>query len=327
MVPELSPSAACVEDTDLNLSDEAFGDLLLRLFEFSPIAMVISTTGPGPHFYVKVNNAFVALTGFTWDELAGQDMLTCGPAIDTPARERRMQLLDEVGVFRLEEADIRHASGAIIPTLVSSQRSVIGGVAYDVDILVDVSDRVALQTARERDLALAALTDGLTGLPNRMGFDLHLFNRLAEADPQQRVALAFIDLNGFKRINDRYGHAKGDEALKIIAARLRDHCREGDFAARIGGDEFAIVLDATGSHALDLEKTMRRIADAVFVPVAMADGSMHPIGAAIGIALQNGPDNTIDDLFHRADRKMYLAKSTGHPVWIRTAPLAENELG
>lgn len=326
MMPTPSLSAQC-EAADLNLSDEDFGDLLTRLFAFSPIAMVISTTGPGPRRYVKANKAFIDLTGYSWEEMAGRDMLECGPTIDTPARDRRTGLLDDYGGYMLEEVEIRHASGKLIPTLVSSQRSAILGIAYDVYMLVDVSERVAMQKARERDLALAALTDSLTDLPNRMGFDLHLFSRLAEADPQQRVALAFIDLNGFKRINDRYGHAKGDEALKIIAARLRDHCREGDFAARIGGDEFAIVLDATGSHALDLEKTMRRIADAVFVPVAMADGSMHPIGAAIGIALQNGPDNTIDDLFHRADRKMYLAKSTGHPVWIRTAPLAENELG
>jgi len=326
MVPTPSPSADCPVGADLNLSDEAFGDLLLRLFEFSPIAMVISTTGPGPHFYVKANNAFLDLTGFSWEELAGQDMLECGPAIDTPARERRMQLLDDVGGYRLEETEIRHASGALIPTLASSQRSVIGGVAYDVDMLVDVSERVAMQTLRERDLALAALTDGLTDLPNRMGFDLHLFNRLAEAGPQDRVALAFIDLNGFKKINDRYGHAKGDEALKVIGARLRDNCPDGDFVARIGGDEFAIVLEATGREAQDVERTMRRIADAVFVPIAMSDGSTHPIGAAIGIALQNGPDNTIDDLFHRADRKMYLAKSTGRPIWIRSAPLAGSEL-
>ena len=309
------------------LSAETLGFLLQRLFDLSPVAMLITSTGPGPHRYVKANNAFLELTGFSWQEIAGHDMLARGAAINSPARDRRLRILDEQGGYRLEEVEIRHANGMVIPTLASSQRSVIDGVAYDIDVLVDISERVALQKAREQDLALAALTDGLTGLPNRMGFDVHLARRLADAGSEKRMALAFIDLNGFKKINDLYGHAVGDEALKTIAGRLRDNCRESGFAARIGGDEFAIALDVRSDEACTVEQHMQRIADAVFVPIPVPGGVEHPIGAAIGIALQNGPDDTIDDLFRRADQKMYYAKSTGQPVWIRIAPMGDGDPG
>ena len=325
MVPTPTLDLPDLQAEEPNLSAEALSILLQRLFELSPVAMLISTAGP--HRYVKANKAFLDMTGFSWQEIAGQEMAKRGAAINSPARDRRLRILEEQGGYRLEEVDIRHANGVVIRTLASSQRSIIDGIIYDIDVLVDISDREALQRAREHDLALAALTDSLTGLPNRMGFDLHLAQRLADATVETRVALAFIDLNGFKTINDRYGHAVGDEALRTIAARLRANRREGDFAARIGGDEFAMVLDVKGEDAGAVERHMRAMADAVFVPIPMPDGGAHPIGAAIGIALQNGVEDTIDELFRRADRKMYFAKSTGQPVWIRVEPMVDGERG
>ncbi|HSI41851.1 MAG TPA: sensor domain-containing diguanylate cyclase [Xanthobacteraceae bacterium] len=292
------------------------------MFEFSPVAMLISTTGPDTHRYVKANKAFLDLTGFSWDELAGQDMLERGPAVDSPARKRRLRLLQEHGGYRLEEVEIRHAGGALIPTLVSSQRSTIAGVSYDVDMLMDVSDRVAVQRARERDLAVAARTDGLTGLPNRLDFDLQLAERLAGAAAHTAVALAFIDLNGFKPINDRYGHSIGDMVLRELANRLRRSRRDSDFVARIGGDEFAIIFDLPKGETLSLDGMLRRIADSLFEPIVVGDGRTLTFGAAIGVAVHDKPGGNVDDLFRLADRQMYRAKATGERICIRIATKA-----
>lgn len=320
-MPPQDPSLPVEEHPELE--PETLAALLLRMFEFSPVAMLISTTGPEAHRYLKANKAFLELSGFSWEEIAGQDMTAAGPAIDSPARNRRLRLLDEQGGYRLEEVEIKHASGRIVHTLVSSQRSMINGLTYDFDVLLDVSDLVALQKEREQQLASAARTDGLTGLPNRMAFDLKLAERLAAAGTDTRVALAFIDLNRFKPINDRYGHGIGDEVLRELAARLLQNCEQDEVAARIGGDEFAIILNLPAGETSSLAARLGGIAAAVFRPIAIAEGTLLQVGAAIGVGIQTRAHDREADLLQLADRQMYIAKATGEPVCIRMATTDE----
>lgn len=303
----------------------ALGVLLMRMFDFSPIPISISTIEPAR--YVQVNAAYLELTGFTWADIAGADMTRCGAAIDSPERQRRRRLLDTQGFYRVEEVTIRRKDGREIPTLISAQRSTIDGVAYDVEMLIDVSDRVALQAARERELSAAALTDGLTGLANRIGFDRHLAEALAGAGPERATLLVFIDLNGFKQINDSQGHAAGDEVLRAVARRLAGQCRDGDCAARIGGDEFALVMRRVPEEREAVRQALDRMAAAVFTPVALSgrgtkDAAIE-VGGAIGVGLTVTAATGTDEVLALADRQMYLAKATGARLAVRIAAIED----
>jgi diguanylate cyclase (GGDEF)-like protein len=157
-------------------------------------------------------------------------------------------------------------------------------------------------------LALLAHHDSLTGLPNRKLLADRLQQALARAQRHDtRVALLFLDLDGFKRINDNVGHEAGDEVLKQVAARLSGVVRQSDTVARLGGDEFVLLADDLGSNA---EESACRLAqkciDALTAPLPLRDTS-HVLGVSIGIALSSGRDDA-DELLAAADRAMYAVK-------------------
>lgn len=145
--------------------------MLVRMFESAPIAMSITTSDMKTSSYVKVNDAYLRLTGLKWDEIKGKKLTDGGAAIDNPARDRRHRLLLEEGSYELEEVDITHADGTIVPTLISAQRTVVDDVSFDVEIIIDVSARVRQQREIESALKTSARTDALSGLPNRACFD------------------------------------------------------------------------------------------------------------------------------------------------------------
>jgi len=171
----------------------------------------------------------------------------------------------------------------------------------------DITERRDL----EERLRRMAQYDPLTGLPNRALFSDRLGQALAAArrDGGARLAVAFIDLDGFKPINDDYGHDVGDALLVAVAARIRDGLRESDTAARIGGDEFVLLLPGVGEPATALmvaEKILRDIRQ----PVRIGDLSLS-LSASIGIAVY--PDHGEDELSlsRSADQAMYCVKREG----------------
>ena len=164
-------------------------------------------------------------------------------------------------------------------------------------------------------LQALARHDPLTGLPNRLMFEEHLAKAIERARRNTtRVALVFIDLNGFKAINDEHGHAAGDKVLQETGARLGEALRESDTIARIGGDEFVAILEGIAQdRSLDQEAASiaRKILDALAAPVPIGDTPLR-IGASLGIAVFPDHAPSMDRLIHIADLAMYAAKRSGN---------------
>ena len=299
------------------IDEKVLSAILLDMFEFAPLAISISTAASEGARYVKVNPAYLRLIGRSKEDLLNQDMLETGAAIQNPDRTRRLALLDDVGSYRLEEVLIRHADGTVIPTLISAWRGVYQEQKLDVEIIMDASDHVRMRKDLEGYLTQAALTDRLTGLPNRAHFDQHLELSLRDAPPAgEVVALAFLDLNGFKQVNDGFGHDAGDELLKMIAGRLRAAVEPGDFIARLGGDEIALLFRVAPADLGALVSRLDRLLTEVFQPVETA-GWRLAVGAACGLSVQGPGRETSSGLLKAADRQMYLAKATGAFVALR----------
>jgi diguanylate cyclase (GGDEF)-like protein len=171
--------------------------------------------------------------------------------------------------------------------------------------------RHAIERTRvERELTQLAKFDPLTGLPNRQLFRDRLEQALRRIDRGgQILALIFIDLDGFKAVNDRYGHAIGDRLLKAVAGRLRRVVRRSDTVARLGGDEFTIILEGL-RHVDDAA----RVAEHALVSLRQSfelGGIVVELGASLGVAIASHPSEVPDALTHRADVAMYRAKAQG----------------
>jgi diguanylate cyclase (GGDEF)-like protein/PAS domain S-box-containing protein len=181
-----------------------------------------------------------------------------------------------------------------------------GSVTSIMALVQDVSDRVQV----ERHQQYVANHDALTGLYNRAAFHEQLRLSLGEVKKSGgTVALLFIDLDGFKRINDEQGHHAGDQVLRIVAQRLGSAVREGDTVARLGGDEFLVMLDSNRTsdepHVIG-----HRIIDALNQPMEVNGCSLR-VGASIGVAVHPPMEGEIDVLMGAADEAMYAAKRDG----------------
>jgi diguanylate cyclase (GGDEF)-like protein len=171
--------------------------------------------------------------------------------------------------------------------------------------------RHAIERKRiERELSELARFDPLTGLPNRLLFRDRLAQAVQRIDRRDHVvALIFIDLDGFKAVNDRYGHAMGDRLLVAVAGRLRRLVRRTDTVARLGGDEFTIILEGL-SHPDDAA----RVAEQALLSLRQAfeiGGVVIELGASLGVAIASHAAEVPDALTHRADAAMYRAKVRG----------------
>jgi diguanylate cyclase (GGDEF)-like protein len=160
-----------------------------------------------------------------------------------------------------------------------------------------------------RAAELRAATDALTGLANRAAFTRMLETATAHAERHGGgFALAFLDLDGFKAINDTRGHAAGDQVLIAVAARCKAVARANDHLCRLGGDEFVILLDGVVTRE-QAELAALRYASAIEEPVALASGAAVRVGASLGLALCPVDGNTASELVAVADQRMYATKA------------------
>ena len=171
---------------------------------------------------------------------------------------------------------------------------------------------ISLLKEAEAGLALQAHHDALTGLPNRRSLHDRLGGALKRLSRQPgAVAVLFLDLDGFKNVNDTLGHETGDEVLRQVAGRIQSAIRDVDTAARIGGDEFVVVLEnVTGDPAAAASRVATKLIAAVSTPLELSVGRAV-VGTSIGIALADDPRADPDALLRSADNAMYRAKSGG----------------
>ena len=257
---------------------------------------------------ISVNRAFETITGYTAEEAIGQTprILKSGRHDAAFYRVLWNRLIHD-GQWQGEVWN-RRKSGEIYPEWlsISSTRDSAGNLQNFIAVFSDIS---SLKEAEERIRNLAYF-DPLTQLPNRQ----LLFDRLQQAlivaeRSDTKLALAFLDLDRFKTINDSLGHSVGDELLIQVAARLRGCLRESDTVARLGGDEFLIILPQLSDiHYVTM--VVRKISKAVSEPYLIGKRELH-ITPSIGIAIY--PENGLDPetLIRNADAAMYQAKALG----------------
>ena len=206
---------------------------------------------------------------------------------------------------RQDTADSRFVRGTYIPDFDASG-AVIGVYSSSTD--VTPLKKIELQLER------LAQQDTLTGLPNRHTFNDAIAMALARSQQTgMQVALLFLDVDGFKQINDTLGHAAGDDVLREFARRLTGAVRSTDVVARLAGDEFVIILEGIHSRE-ECRLVARKIIAAMRSDFRAGDGLVK-VTASIGIALGHGLTSTADALLKRADSALYAAKGQGRDTF------------
>jgi diguanylate cyclase (GGDEF)-like protein/PAS domain S-box-containing protein len=295
-----------------------------------------TTMGDGSEFYLKVldtltdgvyfvdrdgritfwNRAAEVLTGFTRDQVLGT---RCSDGLLCHVSEGGVRLCEggcplrrtmEDGRERSQEVYFRHASGHRVPVTVraSPLRDETGRVVGAVEVFSDNSPRLAA-VRRLRDLEEMAFIDPLTGLGNRRAAERTLVSRHQEMTRYGwHFGILFVDLDRFKDVNDRYGHAVGDDILKMVAKDLEGSLRVFDFAGRWGGEEFiGIVVHVDEEQLLGIAERFRMLVEESSLSVA--DGRVG-VTVSIGATLAR-PGEDVETLIQRADALMYDSKQAG----------------
>jgi diguanylate cyclase (GGDEF)-like protein len=232
------------------------------------------------------------------------------------------------GLDLIEDLGLRYPATAFIIMTAHSRRELAADAmrfgacdylikgAFD-DFELEKSVNYALyRKEREIEIHRLATRDTLTGLANRAAFLDRLGNALARGRRRgDTTALLYIDIDGFKPVNDTHGHAAGDAVLVGIADRIRHHIRAADTAARLGGDEFAVLLEAVVGTASAVT-VAKGIVDALKEPFTF-EGKLIRIGGSIGVACTSEDGDDPDGLIAAADQRMYRAKRSGGGVVAR----------
>ena len=311
--PQLGAVVLINDITDHWMAERAIRDSEERLRKF----MYASSEGILFHrdgLILDVNEALVRLLGFPADELIGRQTLEFVPARWHSTVYRHVQARDEEAF----EAEALHRDGRAIPVELVGKNM---GRPGDEQRLVVVRDITARKQAQER-IEFLALHDPLTELPNRLYLNEYLPRTIAQARRQgQGAAIMFVDLDGFKPVNDTLGHDAGDALLCAVARRLRTAVRESDLVARLGGDEFLVILTGIVSEQ-DVERVAQALLEAVRAPISWRDGSIA-LSMSVGVGLFPEHGETGGDLIRCADAAMYLAKTEGGNRWrLGTRPVA-----
>jgi diguanylate cyclase (GGDEF)-like protein/PAS domain S-box-containing protein len=283
-----------------------------RILSIADMA-VIATNELG--IIVEANPSACTLFGYTLAEMVGMSVHLLLPPhirqrhvdmvrgfVEGEEMERRMSSRGEISGYRKD--------GSFFPLEAAIAKFRDGDAWMLVVTMRDISER----KLAEEEMLWRATHDVLTALPNRALIRERLVNALQRSQRQgMSVALLFIDLDGFKLVNDTHGHQAGDALLKQVAARLIEQVRPGDTVARLAGDEFVVLCEQLEQPAT-ISALAERINEAMRQPVDFS-GTRLFVTASIGIAVGHGSTHTADDLLRSADTAMYEVKQKGRAGW------------
>lgn len=251
-----------------------------------------------------INRTGYERLGYTRDEMIGMNITELDPPEFAAMVPKRFDEIEKSGAI-FESAHLRK-DGTVMPIEIHSRVIELDGEKVIFGVVRDISGR----RTTEQKIAQLAHFDVLTNLPNRILFYDRLDQAVARARRyRQKFAVLFLDLDGFKQINDKFGHHAGDRLLGMVAARLAENVRDMDTLARVGGDEFIFILNNV-DHSDNAELVANKILESLSHPFVV-NGNSCLIGCSIGISIF--PDDTDDSetLVKMADDAMYMAKTRG----------------
>ena len=279
--------------------------IIASVFDNSQEAIVITDAN---NVFIDVNPAFVRITGYSRDEVLGRNprLLNSGRQ-DSAFYAEMWRALKEQKAWRGEIWN-RRKSGEVYAELLSV--SAICDDAGRVQSYVGVFSDITYFKDHEAELNHVANYDALTGIPNRRLLADRLKQAIVHAQRSDKIlAICYIDLDGFKEVNDRHGHEVGDQLLVDITRRLQEVLRAGDTLARLGGDEF-VALFSDLPVEMEGFQVLERVMQTIAAPVRIA-GHQLAISASIGVTFYPADDEDGDTLLRHADQAMYTAKQTG----------------
>ncbi|MBL1269080.1 MAG: EAL domain-containing protein [Halomonas sp.] len=262
---------------------------------------------------LKVNETFSRITGYSEAEIVGNNPRMFSSGLHNAAFYRRLwKRVSKTGNWEGEIWNQRK-NGELFPEwlTISAVHSVEGTLTHYVATMSDISER----KAAEQEIHQLAFYDTLTGLANRRLFMDRIGTALKELQRHQRCgALLFIDIDNFKQINDTLGHYAGDQVLQSVARRMGQMLRDTDTLARLGSDEFAVLIEGVDSHHAQTAQLVERIAykllAALNEPITLAEESIKVTGS-IGIAIMASNEYGVDDYLQQVDMALFQAKSNG----------------
>lgn len=292
---------------ELQREVRAAKSFLRNMVEGVPAAMFAKDAATGQ--FVFYNSAAERLFGVSRQDMIGYTSAQIFPAMDARKFIEQDRQAIDAGSTGITVEDMIHSPERGERCIRMKKVVVSDGETDGRRYILAVAEDVTDERMREAEIAHLASHDGLTGLANRWLFQ----QRLAEAHQQtaaqsKGIAIHYIDLDGFKQVNDTWGHRIGDAVLTIAAKRMRELVREGDVAARFGGDEFA-VLQSNVSGPTPARALARRLVITLSEPYRV-DGQICIIGASVGICLVRS-DMTVERIIEEADRALYVAKREG----------------
>ena len=259
-------------------------------------------------YIIDSNPAFTTITGYSRDEILGQkpSLLKSG-LHDARFYDAMWQAIKQQGYWRGEVWN-RKKGGEIFAEWLTI--SAVADQQGQITHYIGTSSDITQLKEQERKLQLIAHYDPLTGVPNR----ILLADRMHLAFAQTKrdnclMAVGYLDLDGFKPVNDRLGHEAGDQLLIEVALRIKNALREGDTIARLGGDEFVFLLLGL-DKVEDCEITLHRLLEVISEPVALRNQTVS-VSASIGISIYPEDNTDPDTLLRHADQAMYQAKQQG----------------